>query len=186
MKPFVQYPIHQHNEALIADDKQNFVPFFTTSGPIIFDTIIINGDDLVRVYKDKDGRIIKGMQCAIIMFDATCRLTYRKIPIWHSDLIRLFGSIPIVIVATMGEDTVISENFTFHCKKGIPLYELKHPVDGLKPFLWLARKLSLQNDLFFVVDHPCYPPVKAYQAHQNDLALQAANCALPEEDDINL
>jgi hypothetical protein len=37
------------------------------------------------------------VQCAIIMFDVTSRLTYKNVPTWHRDLCRVCENIPIVL-----------------------------------------------------------------------------------------
>ena len=36
-------------------------------------------------------------QCAIIMFDVTSRVTYKNVPNWHRDLVRVCENIPIVL-----------------------------------------------------------------------------------------
>jgi len=36
-------------------------------------------------------------QCAIIMFDVTSRITYKNVPNWHRDLVRVCENIPIVL-----------------------------------------------------------------------------------------
>ena len=37
------------------------------------------------------------MQCAIIMFDVTARVTYKNVPNWHRDLVRVCENIPMVL-----------------------------------------------------------------------------------------
>lgn len=44
----------------------------------------------------RDGYYIHG-QCAIIMFDVTSRVTYRSVPTWYKDLVRVCENIPIVL-----------------------------------------------------------------------------------------
>ncbi|VDN24346.1 unnamed protein product [Cylicostephanus goldi] len=44
----------------------------------------------------RDGYYIQG-QCAIIMFDVTARVTYKNVPNWHRDLVRVCENIPIVL-----------------------------------------------------------------------------------------
>jgi GTP-binding nuclear protein Ran len=36
-------------------------------------------------------------QCAIIMFDVTSRITYKNVPNWHRDVVRVCENIPIVL-----------------------------------------------------------------------------------------
>jgi GTP-binding nuclear protein Ran len=45
----------------------------------------------------RDGYYIQG-QCAVIMFDVTSRVTYKNVPNWHRDLVRVCENIPIVLV----------------------------------------------------------------------------------------
>lgn len=45
----------------------------------------------------RDGYYIGG-QAAIIMFDVTARVTYKSVPHWHKDLVRVCENIPIVLV----------------------------------------------------------------------------------------
>merc|ERR1719258_606585 len=45
----------------------------------------------------RDGYYIQG-QCAIIMFDVTSRITYKNVPNWHRDIVRVCENIPIVLV----------------------------------------------------------------------------------------
>ena len=40
--------------------------------------------------------ILQG-QCAIVMFDVTSRVTYKNVPNWHRDLVRVCENIPIVL-----------------------------------------------------------------------------------------
>ena len=37
------------------------------------------------------------IQCAIIMFDVTARITYKNVPNWHRDLTRVCENIPMVL-----------------------------------------------------------------------------------------
>ena len=36
-------------------------------------------------------------QCAVVMFDVTSRVTYKNVPNWHRDLVRVCDNIPIVL-----------------------------------------------------------------------------------------
>ena len=44
----------------------------------------------------RDGYDIQA-QSAIIMFDVTSRVTYKNVPNWHRDLVRVCENIPIVL-----------------------------------------------------------------------------------------
>jgi GTP-binding nuclear protein Ran len=45
----------------------------------------------------RDGYYISAT-CAIIMFDVTSRISYKNVPNWHRDLVRVCELIPIVLV----------------------------------------------------------------------------------------
>jgi len=67
----------------------------------------------------RDGYYIGG-QCAIIMFDVTSRITYKNVPNWHKDLIRVCENIPIVLCGNkvdVKDRKVKAKAITFHRKK---------------------------------------------------------------------
>lgn len=93
----------------------------------------------------RDGYYING-QCGIIMFDVTSRITYKNIPNWHRDLVRVCENIPIVLTGNkvdVKERKVKAKTITFHRKKNLQYYDIsaKSNYNFEKPFLWLARKL---------------------------------------------
>merc|ERR1711877_22611 len=94
----------------------------------------------------RDGYYIQG-QCAIIMFDVTSRITYKNVPNWHRDLIRVCENIPIVLCGNkvdVKERKVKAKTITFHRKKNLQYYDIsaKSNYNFEKPFLWLARSWS--------------------------------------------
>jgi GTP-binding nuclear protein Ran len=68
--------------------------FHTNFGPICFNTWDTAGQE--KFGGLRDGYYIQG-QCAIIMFDVTSRITYKNVPNWHRDLVRVCENIPIVL-----------------------------------------------------------------------------------------
>ena len=107
-------------------------------------------------------------QCAIIMFDVTSRVTYKNVPNWHRDLVRVCENIPIVLTGNkvdIKDRKVKAKSIVFHRKKNLQVlihftktsHMYLHTVTGLmfvsqyydisaksnynfeKPFLWLAR-----------------------------------------------
>ena len=69
----------------------------------------------------RDGYYIQG-QCAIIMFDVTSRVTYKNVPNWHRDLVRVCENIPIVLCGNkvdVKERKVKAKSITFHRKKNL-------------------------------------------------------------------
>jgi hypothetical protein len=80
------------------------------------------------------------------MFDVTSRITYKNVPNWHRDLVRVCEAIPIVLVGNkvdVKERKVKAKQITFHRKKNLQYYDIsaKSNYNFEKPFLWLARKL---------------------------------------------
>ena len=103
----------------------------------------------------RDGYYING-QCGIIMFDVTSRITYKNVPNWHRDLVRVCENIPIVLTGNkvdVKERKVKAKTITFHRKKNLQYYDIsaKSNYNFEKPFLWLARKLVGNQSL---VRHP--------------------------------
>mmetsp|Transcript_39682 Transcript_39682/g.69736 ORF Transcript_39682/g.69736 Transcript_39682/m.69736 type:complete len:143 (+) Transcript_39682:299-727(+) len=82
------------------------------------------------------------------MYDVTSRCTYKNVPSWHRDLIRVCENIPIALVGNNAErmDCKVKEKqiTTFNARKNSQYYDIsarsKYNVE--KPFLWLARTLS--------------------------------------------
>ena len=142
----------------------------------------------------RDGYYIQG-QCAIIMFDVTSRITYKNVPNWHRDLTRVCENIPIVLTGNKVEikdRKVKAKQITFHRKKNLQYYDIsaKSNYNFEKPFLWLARKLSGDNQLHFVEAPALQPPEftideETKARYEADIAAAAAQ-PLPEEDDDDL
>lgn len=56
------------------------------------------------------------------MFDVTSRITYKNVPNWHRDLVRVCEAIPIVLVGNkvdVKERKVKAKQITFHRKKNL-------------------------------------------------------------------
>ena len=70
------------------------IVFNTTRGPIKFNVWETAGQE--KFGGLRDGYYIQA-QCAIIMFNVMARVTYNNVPVWHRDLVRACGSIPITI-----------------------------------------------------------------------------------------
>ncbi|KAJ2690018.1 GTP-binding nuclear protein gsp1/Ran [Coemansia sp. RSA 1285] len=147
------------------------IKFTTTKGDIIFNAWDTAGQE--KFGGLRDGYYIQG-QCAIIMFDVTSRITYKNVPNWHRDLVRVCENIPIVLCGNkvdIKERKVKAKNITFHNK----------------PFLWLTRKLTGEPDIDFVEAPALAPPEVAVDhelmnRYDAEIAV-AANQPLPEEDD---
>jgi len=126
------------------------------------------------------------------MFDVTSRMTYKNVPNWHRDLVRVCENIPIVLVGNkvdVKDRKVKAKAITFHRKKNLQYYDIsaKSNYNFEKPFLWLARKLVNQPNLTFVESPALKPPEVALdleQVRRYEQELQSAlTTPLPEEDE---
>lgn len=66
-------------------------------------------------------------QCAIIMFDVTSRVTYKNVPNWHRDLVRVCENIPIVLCGNkvdIKDRKVKAKSIVFHRKKNLQVDKL--------------------------------------------------------------
>jgi len=163
--------------------------FFTNFGELKFDVWDTAGQE--KFGGLRDGYYING-QCGIIMFDVTSRITYKNVPNWHRDLVRVCENIPIVLCGNkvdIKDRKVKAKQITFHRKKNLQYYDIsaRSNYNFEKPFLWIARKLAGEPNLVFVESPALKPPevqldmdtIKKYEQQ-----LQAAqDTPLPDEDD---
>uniref|UniRef100_H3D6H9 GTP-binding nuclear protein Ran n=2 Tax=Tetraodon nigroviridis TaxID=99883 RepID=H3D6H9_TETNG len=139
----------------------------------------------------RDGYYIQA-QCAIIMFDVTSRVTYKNVPNWHRDLVRVCENIPIVLCGNkvdIKDRKVKAKSIVFHRKKNLQYYDIsaKSNYNFEKPFLWLARKLIGDPNLEFVEMPALAPPEVTMDpalAVQYEKELHVASqTALPDDED---
>lgn len=166
--------------------------FHTNAGLIVFNAWDTAGQE--KFGGLRDGYYIQG-QCAIIMFDVTSRITYKNVPTWHRDLVRVCENVPIVLCGNkvdIKERKVKAKAITFHRKKNLGYYDIsaKSNYNFEKPFLWLARKLTGTPNLDFVAA-PALVPAEvmvdaALMAQYSDEMAIAAQNPLPENDDDDL
>merc|ERR1712028_315585 len=93
--------------------------FHTNFGNIIFNTWDTAGQE--KFGGLRDGYYIQG-QCAVIMFDVTSRITYKNVPNWHRDIVRVCENIPIVLVGNkvdVKDRQVKAKNIQFHRKPNL-------------------------------------------------------------------
>ncbi|KAI4732804.1 ras-domain-containing protein, partial [Aureobasidium sp. EXF-12298] len=98
--------------------------FTTNLGQIQFDVWDTAGQE--KFGGLRDGYYING-QCGIIMFDVTSRITYKNVPNWHRDLVRVCENIPIVLTGNkvdVKERKVKAKTITFHRKKNLQYYDI--------------------------------------------------------------
>lgn len=163
--------------------------FYTNCGPICFNVWDTAGQE--KFGGLRDGYYIQG-QCGIIMFDVTSRITYKNVPNWHRDLVRVCENIPIVLCGNkvdIKERKVKAKQITFHRKKNLQYYDIsaKSNYNFEKPFIWLARKLTGNPNLELVAAPALAPSEVAMDstliAEYNKELNEAAAMPLPEEDD---
>ncbi|KYR00665.1 GTP-binding nuclear protein Ran [Tieghemostelium lacteum] len=97
----------------------------------------------------RDEYMIQG-QCAIIIFDLTQRVTYKNVPNWFRDIVRVCDFIPTALVGNKSdskERKIKPSQVTFHRKKNLKYYEIsvRNSVNLEKPFEYLACKLLDPN-----------------------------------------
>ncbi|XP_065055394.1 GTP-binding nuclear protein Ran-like [Rhopilema esculentum] len=139
----------------------------------------------------RDGYYIAA-QCGIIMFDVTSRVTYKNVPNWHRDLVRVCENLPIVLCGNkvdMKDRKVKAKQINFHRKKNLQYYDIsaKSNYNFDKPFLCLARKLCGEPDLHFTEMPALEPPTvfmdPALAAQYQKEIEDAQQVPLPDDDD---
>jgi GTP-binding nuclear protein Ran len=81
------------------------------------------------------------------MFDVTARVTYKSVPHWYKDLVRVCENIPIVLCGNKvdcKDRKVKPKDIHFHRKKNLQYYDIsaKSNYNFEKPFLYIAKKLT--------------------------------------------
>jgi GTP-binding nuclear protein Ran len=163
--------------------------FHTTRGLLVFNIWDTAGQE--KFGGLRDGYYIQG-QAAIIMFDVTSRITYKNVPNWHRDLVRVCDYIPIVLVGNkvdIKDRKVKAKQITFHRKKNLQYYDIsaKSNYNFEKPFLWIGKKLIGDSNLNFV-ESPALAPAEVFideerKKQMEDELTQAQGIALPDEED---
>jgi GTP-binding nuclear protein Ran len=163
--------------------------FFTNHGQIKFNVWDTAGQE--KLGGLRDGYYIGG-NCGIIMFDVCSRITYSNVPKWYKDLTRVCENIPIVLVGNkvdVKDRKVKAKQITFHRKKNLQYYDIsaKSNYQFEKPFVWLLRRLTNDPNLM-LVEAPVLAPIEVaidadHQRAMEQETLEAANMALPEEED---
>ena len=126
--------------------------FSTSRGNVVFNVWDTAGQE--KLSGLRDGYYIGG-QSGIIMFDVTSRITYKNVPKWHRDLVRVCENIPIVLVGNkvdVKDRKVKAKQITYHRRHNLQYFDVsaKSNYQFEKPFLWLARRLSGDPQLTIV------------------------------------
>mmetsp|Transcript_18642 Transcript_18642/g.44789 ORF Transcript_18642/g.44789 Transcript_18642/m.44789 type:complete len:236 (-) Transcript_18642:494-1201(-) len=111
--------------------------FYTNRGPIVFNVWDTAGQE--KFGGLRDGYYIQA-DCAIIMFDVTSRNTYKNVPNWHRDIVRVCGAVPTVLTGNkvdVMDRKVTAKHITFHRKKNLQYYDIsaRSNYQFEKPFL---------------------------------------------------
>jgi len=131
----------------------------------------------------RDGYYIQG-QCAIIMFDVTSRNTYRSVPNWYRDIVRVCDVIPMVLVGNKvdaPDRAVKAKMITFHRKKTLQYYDIsaKTNYNFEKPFLWLAKRLANDSTLVFV-EAPMAHPAQEFMTEEQIREIEQEYAEMPD------
>ena len=126
-------------------------------------------------------------QCAVTMFDVTSRVTYKKVPNWHRDLVQVCENIPMVLCGNkvdIKDRKAEAKSSVFHRKKTVQYYNIsaKSNCSSEEPFLWLARKLIGDPNVDFVA-MPALAPPRCGQGPSLGSAGQARFRGCTDEDD---
>ncbi|OMJ65715.1 hypothetical protein SteCoe_3365 [Stentor coeruleus] len=169
--------------------------FSTTRGNVVFNVWDTAGQE--KLSGLRDGYYIGG-QCGIIMFDVTSRITYKNVPKWHRDLVRVCENIPIVLVGNkvdVKDRKVKAKQITYHRRHNLQYFDVsaKSNYQFEKPFLWLARRLSGDAQLA-IVEAPILAPgeVEIDEAQMADIRKEEQememlkNAPLPDDEDPEL
>eukprot|EP00922_Rhytidocystis_sp_ex-Travisia-forbesii_P063856 GHVS01094965.1.p1 GENE.GHVS01094965.1~~GHVS01094965.1.p1 ORF type:complete len:217 (+),score=17.56 GHVS01094965.1:173-823(+) len=164
--------------------------FDTNYGPLVFNVWDTAGQE--KFGGLRDGYYIKG-QCSIMMFDVTSRITYKNIPNWHRDIVRVCENIPIVLVGNkvdVKDRQIKARQIQFHRKRNLQYYDIsaRSNYNFEKPFLWLAKRLTNKPTLTFVGQHAKAPEIqidqKLVEQAEKDLAQAASSAIEDDEEDL--
>jgi len=165
--------------------------FYTSLGAIIYNCWDTAGQE--KFGGLRDGYYVGG-KAAIIMFDVTSRITYKSVSVWHRDLTRVCENIPIVLCGNkvdVKDRKVKPKHIVFHRKKpNIQYYDIsaKSNYNFEKPFLWITRKLTGNQNVKFVAEPAMQPKdlemdPKLAEQYANELEL-AQKAPLPDDDEL--
>jgi len=165
--------------------------FYTSLGAIVYNCWDTAGQE--KFGGLRDGYYVGG-KAAIIMFDVTSRITYKSVSVWHRDLTRVCENIPIVLCGNkvdVKDRKVKPRHIVFHRKKpNIQYYDIsaKSNYNFEKPFLWITRKLTGNQNVKFVAEPALAPKdlnmdPKQVEEMNKQLKL-AAEAPLPDDDEL--
>lgn len=91
-------------------------------------------------------------------------MTYKNVPTWHRDLVRVCEHIPIVLVGNkidVKDRKVLPKHIRFHRKKNLAYFDIsaRSNYNFEKPFLSLLRAMTGHRELV-LTEEPAKPPVE--------------------------
>ena len=142
----------------------------------------------------RDGYYINA-NCVIIMFDVCSRITYKNVPNWYKDVVRIYDNIPIVLCGNkidMKDRKVKAKQISFHRKNNIQYYDLssKSNFNIDKPFLYFIRHFTNDKTAYFTEMPATLPPdiqmdKESFEKSIKELD-EACKMELPDNDDTDL
>ncbi|EDW14206.1 GTP-binding nuclear protein Ran [Drosophila mojavensis] len=166
--------------------------FHTSRGPLCFNIWDTAGQE--KFGGLREGYYIQA-QCALIFFDVTSRTTYKNVPHWYRDLIRICGHIPIVLCGNKIDiknckiRPIKPRTSDFYSKKNMQYFPIsaKSNRNFEKPFRWLARVLVGDPHLEFI-SMPALQPPEVHMSKSCQLKMeleleQATDLPLDDDDD---
>lgn len=96
-----------------------------------------------------------GADAAIIFFDVMSRVTYKNVPNWHRDVLRVRPDIPVVLCANkidMSQRKVKSKSITYPDKHRMGFFEIsvKDRLCLKKPLEYLLQQLAKEPELSII------------------------------------
>jgi GTP-binding nuclear protein Ran len=112
--------------------------------------------------------------CAILMFDLTSKQSYKDIPMYYKDILRVCNNIPIVLVGNKSDDNfnrkIKPEKICYHKKKNLNYFEISSKTyqNFESPWLHLSRILKNDENLYFVKEELFINNYLSYTENNNE------------------
>lgn len=164
----------------------------TSKGPLLFTMWDCAGQEHLAGLRD--GYFI-GSQCAIVFFDVSNRESHRNVTQWVTDLRRVTGEIPTVVVGNkvdLPQRVVKAQEGSMMMRKlKVQYYDLsvKNRLHIEMPLLWLARRLLNDTELRLTSEQASLPRTpsapSSMQRRQAELDLAwASNVPVDDDEDF--
>ncbi|CAE7835492.1 ran [Symbiodinium sp. CCMP2592] len=164
----------------------------TSRGPVLFQVWDTAGQDHLAGLRD--GYFI-GAQCAMVFFDVTKRESHQNLAKWVTDLRKVAGEIPVVVVGNKvdapGRVVKAQEGSVIMRKLKVQYYDLsvRTRFNTEVPLLFLSRRLLGDSSLRLTPEAGSRPPepILPSAAEQRRAARELAdalNVAINDSDDV--